>query len=261
MLYCFYRWRGTPANNLKFMSDKESKKIKNDFGLKIEDMAEAGLHRGHKTSRIFPKMKPYIFGARNGIHIFDLEKTKEKLEEVLEFIKKLVSEGGTLLFVGTKIQIKEHTKNIAKECGFPYVNERWLGGFFTNFGTIKKRIDYFKDMEKKKENGELEKYTKKERLGIDKELRDLEVRLGGIKNMDKLPEAVYIIDIRKETTAAREAKRLGIPVLATVDTDSDPILADYFIPANDDSVNSVKYILEKIKEVINKYKKEAVDKK
>ena len=240
------------------MADKkESKSIKENSGLDIEKMAEAGIHIGHKTSRVYPKMKPYIFGVRNGIHIIDLEKTQEKFLEALKFIKDIIVNNKLLILVGTKIQIKDLVKDTAKECGLPYVNERWLGGTLTNFTTIKKRMDFFKDLEKKKEKKELEKYTKKERLKIDKELRDLEVRLGGIKNLEKLPDAIFIIDLKKEITAVREAKKLGIPVIGVVDTDTDPALADYLIPANDDAISSVKYILEKIKEVVLKAKTNA----
>lgn len=226
-----------------------------DFKLDIEEMAEAGLHFGHRVSRVHPKMEPYLYGVRNTVHIIDLEKTKEKFEEALKFIQELISEGKVLLIVGTKIQFKEMVKEIARDCNLPYVNERWLGGTFTNFATIKKRIEYFKDLEKKKEEGELEKYTKKERAKIDKELKDLEMKFGGIKNLETLPDAILVLDMKKDALAVKEAKRKGIKVIGIADSNVDPTLADYPIPANDDAISSVKYILEKIKEVILKSKK------
>jgi len=225
-----------------------------DFSIKVEEMAEAGLHFGHRTSRVHPRMKPYIFGVRNTIHIIDLEKTLEKLKEALRFIRDLISENKTILLVGTKIQIKDLVKEIAKECNLPYVTERWLGGTFTNFKTIKKRVEYFKELEEKKQKGELAKYTKKERAEIDKELKDLEMKFGGIKNLDKLPDAVFIVDMKKNALAVKEAQKKGIKIIAIADTNVDPSLADYPIPANDDAISSVKYILERVREVIKKTK-------
>lgn len=227
---------------------------KDDFGINVEEMTQAGLNFGHRTSKTNPKMKPYIESVKNTIHIIDLNRTAEKLKEAFQFIKTIISENKILLLVGTKIQIKELVKNTAVECGLPYVNERWLGGTLTNFNTIKKRIDYFKDLQAKREKGELEKYTKKERAKIDKELRDLGVKFGGIKNLEKLPDAVFILDIRKDDTAVREARRKNIIIIGISDTNTDPSLVDYPIPANDDAISSVKYILEKVKEVILKNK-------
>ena len=226
-----------------------------DFKIDTEEMAQAGLHFGHRTSRVHPKMRPYLYGVRNTVHIIDLEKTAEKLKEVLKFVETLVSEGKTLLLVGTKIQVKDLVKGAAIECALPYVAERWLGGTFTNFETIKKRIEYFKDLEKKKTEGGLEKYTKKERAEIDKELKNLELKFGGIKNLEKLPEAIFVIDMKKDSLAVKEARMKGIKVIAISDTNCDPTLADYPIPANDDAISSVKYILEKVAEVIKKAKK------
>jgi len=227
----------------------------NKIDLNLEEMAKAGLHFGHRTSRIHPKMRPYLYGVRNTVHIIDLEKTAEKLKEALKFVETLVSEGKTLLLVGTKIQVKDLVKSAATECVLPYVAERWLGGTFTNFETIKKRIEYFKDLEKKKTEGELEKYTKKERAEIDKELKDLELKFGGIKNLEKLPEAIFVIDMKKDILSVKEARMKGIKVIAISDTNCDPTLADYPIPANDDARSSVKYVLDKVKEAILKAKK------
>jgi len=218
-------------------------------------MAEAGLHFGHRASRVHPRIKPYLYGVRNTVHIIDLEKTAERFKEALEFIRKLISENKTLLLVGTKIQIKDLVKDIAKDCDLPYINERWLGGTFTNFKTIKKRIEYFKDLEAKKKKGELEKYTKKERAEIDKELRNLEIKFGGIKELEGLPEAIFVLDMKKDALAVKEAGRKGIKIIGIADTNVDPTLADYPIPANDDAISSVKYILDKVKGVILKAKK------
>ncbi len=225
-----------------------------DFGIDPEEMAQAGLQFGHRTSRINPKMKPYIYGIRNSVHLIDLEKTAQNLKEALKFIQKIISEDKTLLLIGTKIQVKDLVKDIAKDCDLPYINERWLGGTFTNFKTIKKRIEYFKELEEKKEKGELAKYTKKERANMDKELRDLEIKFGGIKELKGLPDAIFVLDMKKDALAVKEAEKKGVIVIGIADTNVDPTLADYPIPANDDAISSVKYILEKMKEVILKAK-------
>jgi len=229
----------------------------NSFNLDLEKMKEAGLHFGHKISSSHPKMKPYIFGMKNGIHIIDIKKTLREFEKTLEFIKKSVESGKKILFVGTKIQAKDLVKKTALACGFPYMTERWLGGFFTNFETIKKRIAYFKDLIRKRKTGEFDKYTKKERAKFDKKINDLERNFGGIKDLEKLPEIVFIVDIKKEITAVKEARKKGIKIIAIADTNADPQLADYIIPANDDALTSLSYILEKIKEVILKVKSKA----
>ncbi len=217
-----------------------------------EEMAKLGLHLGHRTSKIHPKMKPYLFGSRNNIHIIDLEKTAEKLKEALSFVKETIAGNKILLIVGTKIQMKGLTRETAIECGLPYINERWLGGTFTNFENIKKRIEYFKDLESKKAAGDLEKYTKKERADFDQKLKDLTVKFGGIKTLEKLPDVILALDMKKDCLAVKEARERGIKVIAIAHTDVDPNLADFPIPANDDSVSSVKYILDKMKEVILK---------
>ena len=215
----------------------------------IEEMTKAGLNFGHKTSKTHPKMRQYILGVRNTVHMFDLVKTKEHLQKALDYIRSLRAEGKTLLLVGTKIQIKNLVKETATACNLPYVSERWIGGTFTNFGTIAKRTEYFRGLEQKKETGELEKYTKKEQLGIAEEMKNLEMHFGGIKNLAKLPDAVFICDLDKNQLVLREAKNKGIPVIALVDTNIDPALVDYIIPANDDAQSSVRYILNKIQEL------------
>lgn len=231
---------------------KEAKE--NNIEFDLEAMAKIGLHFGHKTSKIHPKMMPFLAGIRNGVHIIDLEKTAEKMKEALKFISKLMLEGKILLLVGTKIQAKEIIKNTAQDCELPYVNERWLGGTFTNFESVKKRVDYFKDLERKKAEGELEKYTKKERAEFDKKLKELEGKFNGIKNLTKLPDAIFVVDMKKDILAIKEARIKNIFVIGISDTNIDPSLADYIIPANDDAISSISYILEKVKETILKAK-------
>jgi small subunit ribosomal protein S2 len=226
-----------------------------DSKINVNEMAEAGIQFGHRTSKVHPKMKPYIDGVKNSINTINLEKTKELLEGALEIIARFVSEGKTILLVGTKIQFKDLVKEVGETAKIPYIAGRWLGGTFTNFKTIKKRIDYFKELEVKKQSGELEKYTKKERAGIDKELVDLGARFGGIKNMETLPDAVFITDIKKDEAIIREARKKGVTIISIADTDGDPSQVDYFIPANDDAITSIKYILEKVKETIIKSRK------
>jgi len=228
---------------------------KNEFKIDIEEMMRLGVHFGHKTSRCHPKMRPYILGIRNDIHIIDLEKTKEKLEEALRFIQKIISEQKTIVFIGTKTILKNLVNEIALECNLPYISERWLGGTFTNFETISKRIKYLKDLEKKEKEGFFEKYTKKEKQQFKKELERLRKKFEGIKNLEKLPDAIFVCDMEKETTAIKEAKKRGIKIIGIADTNVDLTLADFPIPASDDGISSVKYILEKVKEVILKTKK------
>ena len=237
------------------MVEAKQKIEKTVLKLDTEEMARAGLHFGHRTSRVHPKMMPYLAGVKNTIHIIDLEKTKEKLAEALKFIQQLISENKILLIVGTKVQVKDLVKSMAQELALPCVTERWLGGTFTNFETIKKRIEYFKDLEIKKKEGELEKYTKKERAKIDQELRDLEIKFGGIKDLERLPDAILVLDMKKDDLAVKEARMKGIKVIAISHSNTDPTLADYPIPANDDAISSVKYILEKVAEVMKKTKK------
>jgi small subunit ribosomal protein S2 len=236
------------------MSETKEKIKESDFGINPEEMAKAGLHFGHRTSKCHPKMKPYLAGVKNTIHIIDLEKTAQKLKEALNFVQEIILQNKILLLVGTKIQVKGLVKEIATDLGLPYVNERWLGGTFTNFEVIRKRIAYFKDLEKKRAEGGFEKYTKKERSDIDQKLKDLEIKLGGIKNLERLPDAIFVLDIKKDETAIREAKKKGITVIGIAHTNTDPTRADYPIPASDDAISSVKYILEKVKEAILKAK-------
>jgi small subunit ribosomal protein S2 len=222
--------------------------------LNTEEMAKAGVAFGHNVSRLHPKMKPFVAGVKSNVHLIDLEKAAKEFTEALQFVSKLVADGKTILLVGTKIQVKELVKATAMECQMPYVTERWLGGTFTNFETITKRVQYFKELEYKKATGGLEKYTKKERSLFDKELEILRKKFEGIKNMPKLPEAVLILDLKKDIACAQEAKRKGIKIIAVADTNVDPTLADYAIPANDDAISSIRYILENVKEIILSHK-------
>ena len=248
-------------NLVKEKSEIQEKRERNEFNLNLEEMLEAGLHFGHQTTKGHPKMAPYIQGAKNSIHIIDLNKAREKFEEALRFIKELIIQEKVLFFVGTKIQAKKIIKEVAKECGFPYVTERWLGGTFSNFDVMKKRVDYWKELERKRDSGELEKYTKKERLEIEDEMKKLDMKFTGIKNMERLPDAIFIIDMENEKIAVREARMKGITVIGICDTNVDPRLADYPIPASDDAMSSIRYILEKVKEVVLKTKEESKRKK
>ena len=231
-----------------------NKNISTSYGVDPEEMLKAGVHFGHPSSTSHPKMKPFIFGSRSNVQIIDLEKTTEKLKEALSFIEGLVKEGKIILLIGTKIQFKKIVAGIAIECNLPYVAERWLGGTFTNFEVIKKRVTYMKDLQRKKAEGDLEKYTKKEKAKIEKEIKALEGRLGGIKDLEKLPEAIFVCDMKKDLAAIKEARIKGVKVIGISDTDIDPGLADYPIPANDNAASSIKYILEKAKETILKAK-------
>jgi len=218
--------------------------------LSVEEMEKAGVNLGHKVSKLHPKMKQYVSGMKNGVHLFDLEKTSKELIKTLNFITKIVADGKSIVFVGTKIQLRAIINAAAEECAIPHVTERWLGGTFTNFETIQKRVNYFKDLEKKKAAGELAKYTKKEQLDFDKEIAKLKIKFDGIRNMAKLPEAVFIFGLDKDITCAREAKRKGIKIISIVDTNVNPDIVDYPIPANDDAISSVRYIIDRVKEVI-----------
>lgn len=225
-----------------------------DVAIDTEEMMKAGVNLGHRTSRSHPKMQPYISGIKNGIHIIDLEKTAEMLSRALAFIRELTLENKVILLVGTKIQIKDLTKDTAEKCGFPYVNERWLGGTLTNLPSILKRIEYFKNLEKEMGTKETEKYTKKERIKMEKELEKLRRKFEGIKNFSRLPDAVLVLDMKNDKLAIKEAGAKGVKTIAVCDTSSDPTPIDYPIPANDDAISSVKYILEKVKETIIKAK-------
>lgn len=205
-------------------------------------LLEAGVHFGHQTRKWNPKMKPYLFGARNGIYIIDLQTTGKLLKESYGFIVKTVSDGGSVLFVGTKKQAQDSIVEEAERCAMFHVCNRWLGGTLTNFQTIRKSIDRLKELEEMKRDGSFSRYTKKEGMRMEKELTKLERSLGGIKDMDELPSALFIVDIRKEKIAVNEGKKLGIPIVAVVDSNGDPEDIDYVIPGNDDAIRSIKLL-------------------
>ena len=208
----------------------------------MKQLLEAGVHFGHQTRRWNPKMARYIFTERNGIYIIDLQKTVKKLDEAYDFIKEIAAEGGEVLFVGTKKQAQDAIKEEAQRCGMHFVNARWLGGMLTNYRTIKTRIARLEQLNKMKEDGTFDLLPKKEVFKLELEIEKLEKFLGGIKNMEKLPKAMFVVDTRKEKIAVAEAKNLGIPVVAIVDTNCDPDEVDYVIPGNDDAIRAVKLI-------------------
>ena len=212
------------------------------FEITIKQLLEAGVHFGHPTKKWNPKMAEYIFTQRNGIHIVDLQKTVKKFEEAYNYVSELAQEGGTVLFVGTKKQAAETIKEEALRCGMYYTNARWPGGMLTNFNTIRKSIRRLKDLEKMQADGTFDLLPKKEVAKKMKEIDDLEKSYGGIKDMDRLPSCVFIVDTRKERNAVLEAKKLGIPVVAIVDTNCDPDDADCIIPGNDDAIRAIKLI-------------------
>ena len=218
--------------------------------ISMKQLLEAGVHFGHQTRRWNPKMKEYIFTERNGIYIIDLQKTVKKIDEAYYFIRDLAMEGGTVLFVGTKKQAQESIEQEAKRCEMFYVNQRWLGGMLTNFKTIQSRINKLRKIEKKEADGDFDLLPKKEVIQLKAEQEKLEKNLGGIKEMKKLPSAMFVVDPRKEHIAILEAKALGIPVVAIVDTNCDPDEADYPIPGNDDALRAVKLIASKIADAV-----------
>ena len=210
----------------------------------MKQLLEAGVHFGHQTRRWDPKMAEYIFQARNGIHIIDLQKTSKKLDEAYAFLKEQVEEGKTVLFVGTKKQAQECVKEAALKCGMYYIDQRWLGGMLTNFDTIQKRIQRLKDLETMEQDGTFEVLPKKEVILLKKEMEKLERNLGGIKEMDKIPGVIFLVDPKKERIAVLEAKKLNIPVIGLVDTNCNPEEVDYPIPGNDDAIRAVKLIAD-----------------
>lgn len=212
----------------------------------MKALLEAGVHFGHQTRRWNPKMRKFIFSERGGIHIIDLQQTVERLEAACNFVRDMVANGGTVLFVGTKRQAQETIESEAKRCGMPYVTTRWLGGTLTNFHTIQGRIDYLVRLEDAQARGELDHLSKKERLQKEEEIRRLNRYLAGIKEMTSLPSAVFIVDTAKENIAVAEAVRMGIPIIALVDTNCDPDVIDYPIPSNDDAIRAIKLIASRI---------------
>ena len=218
--------------------------------ISMKQLLEAGVHFGHQTRRWNPKMKPYIFTERNGIYIIDLQMTVKKIDEAYMFLRDLAAEGKTVLFVGTKKQAQESIEQEAKRCEMFYVNQRWLGGMLTNFKTIQTRIARLKKIESMEDNGDFDLLPKKEVIGLKAEQEKLEKNLGGIKEMKKLPAALFVVDPRKEHIAVAEARTLGIPIVAIIDTNCDPDEVDYPIPGNDDAIRAVKLIAGKMADAI-----------
>lgn len=221
----------------------------------LNEMLEAGMHFGHRTNRWHPKMAPFIFTKKNGIYIIDLSKSLEKLDEAISFMISLLKENKTILFVGTKDQVKEKLKETAIALDQPYVVGKWLGGYITNFSVVKKSVKKYQDLIEKREAGKLDKYTKKERLKFEREIKRLSDRVGGLTKLIKLPDALFVWDIKEESTAVVEARKKNIPVIAICDTNVNPEPINYPIPANDDSTKTIKLVLDTIKQNLKKAKK------
>ena len=208
----------------------------------MKELLEAGVHFGHRTRRWNPKMRPYIFTERSGIHIIDLHQTMTRINDYYEMVRRLVADGGTILFVGTKRQAQGTVEHEATRCGMPYIHNRWLGGTLTNWATIKQRIDYLNRQERRKSNGEFQSLPKIEQLVIDRELAKLNRRIGGIKTLTEMPNLIFVVDTQREELAVKEANKIGIPLIAVADTNSDPDEITYVIPGNDDAIRAVKLI-------------------
>ena len=212
----------------------------------MKALLETGVHFGHRTGRWNPKMKPYIFTERNGIHIIDLQQTIILINDAYEIVRDVVADGGEIIFVGTKRQAQETIAQEASRSGQPYVNQRWLGGTLTNWQTIRQRIDYLKKLETRRDAGEFDLLKKRERLRFEREINKLNMRLGGVRDMQGLPKLMFVVDVNSEETAVREANVLGIPIIALVDTNSDPDLIAHLIPSNDDAIRAIKLITSKM---------------
>lgn len=219
--------------------------------ISLKDMAANAVHFGHPTSRWNPKMKPYLYGARNGIHIFDLKQTATKLVEALEFLSRMAKDNKEILFVGTKQQCRRFLYEIKSETGMPIVTDRWIPGLLTNYKTIKERINYFKQLKEDDASGALSKYTKKEQTKLRKKIQELSVSLSGVENMKGKPDVLFVADIVRDHIAVEEARKLRIPVVGIVDSNASPDKVDYPIPGNDDAIKSLGYILGKAKEAVS----------
>jgi small subunit ribosomal protein S2 len=223
----------------------------------MRELLEAGVHFGHQTRRWNPKMRRFIFGERGGIYIIDLQKTLESIEEAQSFVRNLAERGGTVLFVGTKKQAQDSVEEEAQRTGMPYVNHRWLGGLLTNWRTIAERIEHLHELRRLRDEGQLDLLPPKERISMQNELEKLEANLGGVADMRKQPDAIFIVDLRKEQLAVREARRLGMPVIALVDTNCDPDEADFVIPGNDDAIRSCSLIVHALGDALAEGKQRA----
>ena len=217
----------------------------------MKALLESGVHFGHRTRRWNPKMKPYIFTERNGIHIIDLQQTIVKLEEAYNMVRDTVADGGTIAFVGTKKQAAENLGQAAERCGMPFVNERWLGGTLTNWQTIKKRISYLLELEQRRDTGDFDRLPKKEALKLEQLIEKLNRRLGGLKGMTRVPDLLFVVDVRRETIAVKEGNLVKVPVLAMVDTNCDPDPIDLIIPSNDDAIRAIKLVVNHMADAVN----------
>jgi small subunit ribosomal protein S2 len=218
--------------------------------ISMRALLETGVHFGHRSRRWNPKMRPYIFAERNGIHIIDLQQTIAAIENVYHVVRDTVAEGGSVLFVGTKRQAQDSIEAEARRCGMSFVSQRWLGGTLTNWRTIRERIQHLNDLEMRRDRGDFELLTKKEALQLARKIEKLQYRLGGIRDMTRLPDLIYVVDTEREDTAVHEANILDIPVIAMVDTNSDPDKIDYVIPSNDDAIRAIKLITSKIADAV-----------
>ncbi len=224
-------------------------------GISMKLLLEAGVHFGHQTNKWNPKMKPYIFGARNGIYIIDLQQTVGMFQKAYQYVLETVSQGGEILFIGTKKQSQESVREEAERCGMPYVNQRWLGGMLTNFSTIKKSIDRLNELDRMFADDSIKAFPKKEIMGLQKDREKLVKVLGGIRAMKSVPKGIFVVDPKREIIAVTEARKLKIPIVAMVDTNCDPDLIDYIIPGNDDAIRAIKLFLSKISEAVLEGKK------
>ncbi len=234
------------------MSNKEkTEKKKKDLNISIEEMGSVGLHFGHSASKRHPNMDPYIDGVKGDVHILDLTKTAEKLKVALNFLAEQKKQGKKIMIVGTKPQTEKFVKEVAEKNNLPYITYRWIGGFITNFEEVKKRLSHLNELTSKKKKGDLSKYTKKEQLEIDREIEALEKKFGGVRDMTSIPDIVFVLNMDKDTLAIKEATQKDVAVVAVCDTNTDPTKADFPIPANDDAISSIRYILNKFDEAIN----------
>lgn len=227
-----------------------AKIVKNNFVVPLEELLEAGCHFGHQTRRWHPKMAQYIWSQRDGVHIIDLAKTQAYLQNACRFVYDLTRSGQSIVFVGTKRQAADVIVEAAQKSSTPYVAGRWLGGTLTNWKQLKRSIDRFKELRQKRDNGELDRYTKKERALIDREISRLDRLIGGLQSLQSTPSALFVIDVKREEAAVREAKKIGVTVVAMVDTNSNPDVADFVIPANDDAVRSIRLITNQITDAV-----------
>lgn len=218
--------------------------------VELKEMLANAVHFGHQTQKWNPKMKPYLYGVRDGIHIFDLQKTFDHMQSALSYLQKTIAEGKKVLFVSTKQQAASVVEATAKKCNMPYVTHKWIGGLLTNFSTIKTRIKYYLDLEEKAQSGKFDKFTKKEASKLKKDLDKLSVAFSGLKGLTKAPDAVFVVDCVRDNIAIKEAQKLGIPIIAIVDSNADPDAVDHLIPGNDDAVKSLKYFMSKVEDAI-----------